>query len=378
MRASRFLGGIWHLGIKEMRSLFRDPMMFGFMLFAFSFAVFSAGKGSSIDLRDAPVAIVDQDRSPLSDRVLAAIHPPEFLQPAIIANDQIADVLDKGEFTFVLVIPQHFQRDIIAGNAPELQLNIDATQMTQGFTGAAYLASLVNRAVTIHTQRQVADTESLSPVKLVTRMRFNPTLNSEWFGAVMELINVTTMLSVILTGASLIREREHGTLDHLLAMPLTPLQLMLARLWSMGLVVLVAATLSLRFVVEGALAMPVAGGYGLFLVATALHLFAMTSMGVLMATIARNMPQLGLMAMLCIMPMTMLSGGTTPYESMPIAVQWLMNLAPTTHFVAVAQAVLYRGADAGVVAGHLIALALIGLAFCWISLRRFRLSLAAV
>ena len=378
MRRTRFLSGIWHLGIKEMRSLFRDPMMFGFMLFAFSFAVFSAGKGSSIDLRDAPVAIVDQDRSPLSARVIAAIHPPEFKSPQLIEFDQMADLMDQGQYTFVLVFPPNFQREVIAGNVPELQLNIDATQMTQGFTGASYLASLINRAVMIHTQRQVVDSESALPVRLVTRMRFNPTLNSEWFGAVMELINVTTMLSVILTGASLIREREHGTLGHLLAMPLTPLQLMLARLWSMGLVVLVAAMLSLRWVIAGALAMPIAGSLWLFMLATALHLFAMTSMGVLMATLARNMPQLGLMAMLCIMPMNMLSGGTTPYETMPLAVQWLMNLAPTTHFVAIAQAVLYRGAGAGVVVGHLLALALIGVAFCAISLRRFRLSLADV
>ncbi|MDO6460893.1 ABC transporter permease [Granulosicoccaceae sp. 1_MG-2023] len=375
MKRRGFFRPVWHLGIKEMRSLFRDPMLFGFMIFAFTVGVYSAGKGSSIDVRDAAVAVVDQDQSPLSQRVISAIHPPEFKDPVVISQDELIPVMDKGDFTFVLVFPPGFQRDVLAGRVPELQLNVDATQMSQSFTGSAHLAALISRAVTIHTQRRLVD--SALPVNLVTRMRFNQTLNSEWFGSVMELVNVLTMLSVILTGASMIREREHGTLGHLLVMPLTPLQLLLARLWSMGLVVLVAGMLSLRLVISGGLAMPVAGSYGLFMLATALHLFATTSMGVLLATVARNMPQLGLMAMLVIMPMTLLSGGTTPYETMPQLVQWLMNLAPTTHFVAVAQAVLYRGAGLDVVAGHLLALSLIGLGFCLISLSRFRRSLAA-
>src|SRR4029078_9960289 len=89
------------------------------------------------------------------------------------------------------------------------------------------------------------------PVDLVLRARFNPELNRSWFGAIMEVINQVTMLSIILTGAALIREREHGTIEHLLVMPVTPFQIMTSKVWSMMLVVLIATSLSVAVAGQG-------------------------------------------------------------------------------------------------------------------------------
>ena len=152
-------------------------------------------------------------------------------------------------------------------------------------------------------------------------MRFNPNLTQAWFGAMMEIINNVTMLSIILTGAALIREREHGTIEHLLVMPVTPTEIMVAKVWSMGLVVLASAGLSLTFIVRGLLHVPIEGSVALFLAGAALHLFATTSMGIFMATLARSMPQFGMLLVLVLLPLQMLSGGTTPRESMPDFVQ---------------------------------------------------------
>ena len=166
-------------------------------------------------------------------------------------------------------------------------------------------------------------------------MRFNPNLTQAWFGALMEIINNVTMLSIILTGAALIREREHGTIEHLLVMPVTPTEIMVAKVWSMGLVVLASAALSLTFIVRGLLQVPIEGSVALF-AGAALHLFATTSMGIFMATLARSMPQFGMLLVL-LLPLQMLSGGTTPRESMPQFVQDIMLAAPTTHFVELGQ-----------------------------------------
>jgi len=208
----------------------------------------------------------------------------------------------------------------------------------------------------------------------VTRARFNPTLKQAWFGSVMEVINNVTMLSVILTGAALIREREHGTIEHLLVMPVTPGDIMLSKVWSMGLVVLVAAALSLTFIVRGALHVPVQGSVTLFLTGAALHLCATTAMGILMATLARSMPQFGMLVILVLLPLQMLSGGVTPRESMPQAVQYLMQLAPTTHFVSIGQAVLYRGAGIDVVWPQFLALIVIAGVLFAVSMLLFRKS----
>ncbi len=206
-------------------------------------------------------------------------------------------------------------------------------------------------------------------------MAYNPNLVQSWFGSINAIISQITMLSIILTGAALIREREHGTIEHLLVMPVTAFEIMSAKVWSMGIVVLLATTLSLRFIIQGWLAVPIPGSTLLFLCGVALHLFATTSMGIFLGTLARSMPQLGLLIILVLLPLQILSGGMTPRESMPEAVQHIMLIAPTTHFVELAQSILFRGAGTSVVWPQLLALAVIGTAFFLGALSRLRKSL---
>jgi ABC-2 type transport system permease protein len=284
--------------------------------------------------------------------------------------------MDAGLDTFALSIPPGFQRDVLAGRSPALQLNVDATRMGQAFTGSAYIQTIVTGEVEafLHGRRAAP----ASPVDLVLRTRFNPNLTKAWFTAVVQVINQVTLLSIVLAGAALIREREHGTIEHLLAMPVTPLQIVLSKVWSMGLVVLAAAGLSLLAVVEGFLRVPIEGSVGLFLGGTALHLFATTSLAIALASVGRTMPQFALLLMLVVFPLEMLSGGRTPRESMPQFVQWIMLAAPTTHFVALGQAILFRGAGLSVIWPQYAALAVIGAALFVLSLARFRRTIGAM
>ena len=169
-----------------------------------------------------------------------------------------------------------------------------------------------------------------------------------------------------------IREREHGTLEHLLVMPVTSFEIMASKVWSMALVVMAAAGLSLLFVIRGMLGVPAEGSFALFMLGMALHLFAVTSLGIFLACTAQNMPQLGMLLILVLMPMQMLSGGMTPQESMPEGVRLVMQLAPTTHFVEFSQAILYRGAGLDVVWKPFLWLTVIGTVLFVISWIRFR------
>jgi ABC-2 type transport system permease protein len=123
---------------------------------------------------------------------------------------------------------------------------------------------------------------------------------------------------------------------------------------------------------------PVAGSVPLFLCGALLHLFATTSMGIFLGTVARSMPQLGLLVMLVVLPLEVLSGGMTPRESMPEFVRTIMLAAPTTHFVSLAQAILYRGAGFDVVWPQFLAIAAIGSALFAGALARFRRTVADV
>jgi ABC-2 type transport system permease protein len=361
---------IVHLGIKELRSVWHDKALLLFMIWAFSFGIYSAATSVSRELHHAPIAVVDEDRSALSQRIASAFYRPYFLPPVPIEPGEVDRGLDAGRYTFVLDIPPNFQRDVQAGRQPDVQVNIDATRMSQAFIGALYISNIVTAEVGGFVKRQGLG--SAPEVALVTRVKFNPNLDGIWFGGVMKIIDNITLLSVILTGAALIREREHGTLEHLLVMPLTPFQIMAAKVWANGAVVLATAALSLWLVVKGVLGVPIAGSVGLFLFGAMLHLFSTTSLGIVLATVARSMPQFGLLMILVILPLQMLSGGMTPRDSMPEALQVIMLAAPTTHFVRFAQAILYRGAGLDVVWRDFVAITALGVVFFSIALARFR------
>lgn len=368
------LANVCRLGVKELWSLARDPMMLALIVYSFTASIYISATAKPETLHNAPIAIVDEDGSPLSALISSAFYPPRFKTPQLIAIPAMDSGMDAGEFTFVLDIPPDFQRDVLAGKSPALQLNVDATRMSQAFTGSGYIQQIVQGEVSEFVQRYRGTTPA--PIELALRSRFNPNLEQAWFGSLMEVINNVTMLSIILTGAALIREREHGTIDHLLVMPITPSEIMLAKVWSMGLVVLIAAAFSLTFIVQGLLRVPIEGSIAWFLVGTTVHLFATTSMGIFMGTVARSMPQFGMLTVLVLLPLQMLSGSSTPRESMPLIAQYGMLAAPTTHYVALGQAILFRGAGVTVVWPHFLVLIVIGSVFFAIALNRFRQSVS--
>ena len=371
---ARHLANIYRLGVKELWSLWRDPMMLVLIVYVFTGAVYMAATAMPETLHKTPIAIVDEDDSPLSRHIVSAFYPPQFIVPEMIPMSGMDPGMDEGRHTFALYIPQGFQRDVLAGRSPELQLNVDATRMSQAFAGSGAVQQIVLGEVNEFVQRQRGG--SAPPVDLALRARFNPALDKSWFGGLMQIINYITMLSIVLTGAALIREREHGTVEHLLVMPVTPAEIMLAKVWAMALVVLVATWVSLTVVIRWAIGVPIEGSIPLFLLGTVLHLFATTSMGIYMATLARSMPQFGLLMVLTMMPLEMLSGGATPRESMPLWVQYVMSLAPTTHFTELSQAILYRGAGLSVVWSSLVWLLAIGAVLFALALARFRKTIA--
>ncbi len=372
----RSLKNIYYLGRKEIFSFVNDTVLLIFIAYAFSLSIYSVASGISFELRNAPVGIVDLDRSQLSRRIASVLMSPYFMAPDELEFPEIDENLDLGRYTFILVIPEDFEADVIAGKQPELQINIDATIVAHAGIGTGYLQTIITREVMDFLNRD--EGEYVLPVTIEPRVAFNPNLNQEWFISVMQIINYVTLLSVILTGAALIRERERGTIDHLLVMPITPAEIMVAKCWANGVVILIAATFALIVIVQNVLQVPIAGSVPLFLAGAVLYLFSATSMGVFLGTIARSMPQLSLLIMLTILPMHMLSGGLTPRDSQPEVVQWVMNFAPSTHFVTFAQAILYRGAGLTTVWPYLLLVAVLGAVFFTVALLRFRRAMAAM
>ncbi|MEO3428966.1 ABC transporter permease [Pelagibius sp. CAU 1746] len=367
------LASIYHLGVKELFSLRRDVVLLALVIWAFSLSIYTAATGMSHDLRNASIAIVDEDRSQLSARIRQAFLPPFFQEPRMIDFAEIDPGMDFGTYTFVVVIPPDFEADVLAGRDPALQVNIDATAMMQAGIGDGYIQSIISQEIGTFLG---SGAPPRNAVALEARYAFNPNIESSWFTSIMQVINNVTMLSIVLTGAALIREREHGTIEHLLVMPLTPFEIMMAKVWSNGLVILIAVGLCLLLVVETLLQVPVAGSRGLFLMGLVFYLFFATALGIFLATVARSMPQFGLLFMLVALPMNLLSGGETPIESQPEWLQALMEGVPSKHFVSFAQAILFRDAGFDVVWPQFALVAAIGGLFFAFAAFRFRRSIA--
>ncbi len=365
---------IYRLGVKELFSLRYDLFLVFLIVYSLTFAVYEASTGASTEIENASVAIVDEDGSLLSMRIRDALREPYFTSPVDLRVEEINAVMDAGLYAFVVDIPPRFQEDVTAGRVPDIQVNVDATAMSIAGRGAGYVQSVILE----ETGEFLRDGGYQYPANVVIRAKFNPNLKSSWFQSVMELINNITMLAMILTGAALIREREHGTIEHLLVMPLRPFEIMLAKVWANGLVILIAAVASLYVIVQWLLKVPVSGSIPLFVIGAAAYLFSVTSLGIFLATIARSMPQFGLLAILVFLVMALLSGVYTPMDSMPWVLRYIMQFSPSTHFVSFAQAVLFRGADLNVVWEQFLAVSAIGGLFFTGALLRFRKTISVM
>jgi ABC-2 type transport system permease protein len=361
---------IYWLGVKELRSFLHDYVLLGLVAYAFSLAIIVQARSNSQELHNASIAVVDEDHSELSRRIAHAFFAPLFQLPKLIDERDIIPSMNSGRFTFVIDIPPDFERYVLAGYQPGLQINVDATAMIQAGLGSGYAQQIITTEIADFLSH--AEGVPLSTVNLDVRIAFNPNLTTAWFISVMGIINNITMLAIILAGAAVVREREHGTMDHLLVMPLTPFEIALSKVWANGLVIAVAVALSLYFVLRLMLGVPVAGSIPLFMFGVAIYLFFATAIGLFLGTVARSMPQLGLLYMLVFLPMNMLSGSNTPLESMPAWLATAMQASPSTHFVAFAQSILYRGAGLDVVWPQFLAVAVIGALFFGLAILRFR------
>jgi ABC-2 type transport system permease protein len=368
-----FLNILW-LGRKEMASVLSDPVMLLFVAYAFTMAIYVQATGVSTQVNNASIAFVDEDESTLSKELVNAFYPPYFQFPQLIAAREVEDAMDKGRFMFVVAIPPRFERDLRAGRQPDLQINIDATAMQQAGIGTGYIKNIINDRVASFLTR--TDLTPSPPINLVVRRMFNPNGISSWFTSVVAIINQITLLTVVLTGAAVIREREHGTLEHLLVMPLSAFEIAMAKVWANGLIILIAAAVSLFVIVRMVLKVPFAGSIPLWFGGVVLYLFFTTALGIFLGTISRSMAQFALLIILVILVLMLLSGGSTPVESQPRWLQYLTFFLPSRHFVSFSQVIIYRGGGLGAVWLQFLMVTAIGLGFFIYSLGLFRKSIA--
>ncbi|MDY3331070.1 MAG: ABC transporter permease [Pelistega sp.] len=366
----RWLQNIIYLIAKEFRSLFSDPVLLGLIVYIFTVGVWTSVSAASTELKNASVAIVDNDRSALSQQLVDSLLSPQFKPPVEIQATEVQRGMDTGKYTFVLDIPSNYQVDVLSGHSPKVQLLVDATAMTQAAIGSAYIQQIF--AVEIQKFLRL-DTHQQAPLLTAIQVLYNPNHSSDWFMGVMQVVGNLCMITLLLSGAAVIRERERGTIEHLLVMPVGSSEIALAKIIANGLIILTVAIASLYFVVHIGLAVPIAlDALLLFALGVASFLFSIAALGILLAILAPSMPQFGLLCIPVYIVMYMLSGAAAPVDNMPTFIQTITQFLPQTILSSFAQEVLFKQAPLSLVYTHLIKMLVMGAIFLSIALIQFK------
>ena len=366
---------------KEFVQIFRDRALVLILIWAFTAAIYTGGHGRSMEVTQLPTAVYDLSRSPASREFLSHIRDPYFNFVAFLSREEeISKSLDSGAASIVVVIPPDFQRKIDGKGQAHIQVISDGTLAIQATVAMAYVASIsADYSVSVlqsRIGRSGIELVQYPRVDQRIRVKFNQNISSTWFTSLLELFNMFAMVSLLLTAANLVREKEHGTLEQLMVSPARPLEIFLAKIIPTVIIVLGLSVLSFLLVLRPAFDIPFRGSLLLFYSVAALYVFAMTSMGMAIAVVARNLAQAMMMMLLILQPMVLLSGAWAPPEAMSPWMRWISLVSPLRHFIDFGYGVILKGSGLAFVAKDIAAISLLGLGLFTFSLWWFRRSLA--
>ncbi len=328
---------------KEFISVLRDPLTLFFMLFPPLVEMIAFGYALDNDVKHMAMVILNEDRTVESRQFIDQfVNTESFRVVGEVQNiEQLSSEIRKGNAYVGLQIPPHFTRDVRTGNPARVQMLIDGSNST---TALQALNTAVSLTLSQSVQRMMKDIGSTHvPIEVRPQMLYNPTMRSPNFyvpGVIGVVLQIGTTFA---TAMAVVRERERGTLEQLLVSPLSSWGLMLGKLipyLCLGMTMALLLFGIMRFV----FAVPIAGNVIAMVAATFVYVFALLSLGLLVATKAENQMQALQMSMAFILPSVFFSGFIFPRETMPEIFYWLGAILPTTYFIALMRAIILRGA----------------------------------
>lgn len=361
---------------KEVLQFLRDPIMMAILIYAFILGVRNAGTSVSMQIEHAPIAFIDNDRSQASRELIYSFQEPWFSPYGVISGPREGQrLLDSGKVMAVIDIPPQFEQYLLRGDPKSIQLQLDAGNSSIAEIVEGYVSQVVaplGKSYGLKSLGISASASSLPPGLIDDhRIWFNPNLLDSWFQSVCQLIQVITMLALLLPAAAMVREKERGTIEQLTVSPLSPLQIILPKVISMTIAIIIGCCLSLFIVIGPMFNVPMKGSLLLFFFITAIYVFSMTGIGVFIASISRNLAQVGLLSIMLLTPMIYLSGKFTPPEAMPGALLAVMYVQPTYYYLNIVFGILLKGAGWQILWQQILIMTVLGSIIFLAAIRRF-------
>ena len=366
---------------KEFIQIFRDRALVVILIWAFTAAIYTSGHGRAMEITNVATAVCDLSRGPASREFLSHLQRPYFKTVAYLDQEKdIAKWLDSGRASIVVVIPSDFQRKVEGKGQAEIQVITDGALAMPATIAVAYIAQISSKySISVLEKRAGAVGMNLNQLPRLdeqVRVKFNPNMESSWFSSLLELMNMITMVSLLLTAADLVKEKEHGTLEQLLVSPVRTFEVFLAKIIPTLALVLGLSVLSIFLVAKPVFGVPIRGSLFLFYSAAVLYVFAMTSLGIAIAVVARNLSQAMMIMLLILQPMLFLSGAWNPPEAMNPWMRKMSIISPMRYFIDFGFGVLLKGNGLALVAWDIVGMLVFGIALFSFSLCWFQRSLS--
>jgi len=334
---------------KELIQIRRDRTTLGMIIGIPVMQLLLFGYAINLNPKHLPTAVSISDPGTFSDSIVAALENSSYFDVVKATNSpEVArGLLAQGEVSFVVEIPANFSRDLVRGAVPSLLVESDATDPASGSQATAALNQLFSDALRDDLKGPLAARALATPAfNVILHPLYNPEVITQYNIVPGLLAVILTMTMVLLTCMALTRERERGTYENLLAMPVRPFELMLGKITPNVLIGAVQSTLVL-LVAKFLFHVPMIGSLGLLSLGLLLFITANLAVGYTFSTIAQNQLQAMQMTVFFLLPSILLSGFAFPFRGMPVWAQWIGEILPATHFLRVVRGILLKGNGAG-------------------------------
>jgi ABC-2 type transport system permease protein len=368
---------IWAILVKEVLQIGRDRLTLAMIIGVPLMQLTLFGFAINFNPKALPTAVSIADPGVFSRSIIAAMRNSSYFD--LIAETrspaEARKLLQDGKVLFVVEVPENFSRDLIKGARPDLLMEVDATDpASSGFAIRAFDALATTALRDDLVGPLAARAQGPAPFNPVVHLLYNPESNTQYSIVPGLLAIILTMTLVLMTCMALTRERERGTYENLLAMPATPLEIMIGKIAPYVVVGLVQSTIVLALA-KYVFGVPVIGSLTLLAGALTLFIIANLAVGYTFSTIAQSQLQAMQMTVFFLLPAILLSGFAFPFAGMPGWAQGIGEILPATHFLRIARGILLKGNDFGNILGELWPLALFTFVAATIALLRFRRTL---
>lgn len=367
-----FEGRLWTLVVKEVNQILKNKQLLFLLIFPPTVQLLIFGFALSPDVQNLNLGVMDYARSAESRELISAFTANDVFVVKRYSTSEAAlgEQVATGEITAGLVIPPDFNRDLAAGKAADVQILIDGVDANTAGIARGYTAQIVNQY-----SQQLNPSPAPAMIDPQVIFLYNPGLNSSWFFVPGVLGLVLTLTGSLVSSATVVREKDTGTLEQLLMTPAAAWEILVAKIVPLFGLLMAEALLALT-VARLVFGLPFRGNFVLFLLLSGFYVFVGIGVGIMLATISRNQQQAQLTSFFINLPLIQLSGAISPIESMPVFFRYLSLLNPLRHYVAIVRGLLLKGVGLEVLWPNALALGLFATALLTISVNRFRTQLS--